>query len=362
MGGPCPGTHAAQRPRPVAGRGRDPPGRRRCATRSISRGSPIGSATTATGSPSTTAARCSPGPSPEVLIGPIAAATERIRVGSGGVMLPHYSPLKVAESFSVLAGLFPDRIDLAIGRAAGTDRMTTFALQRDRRTPRPTTSRSSSPSCSATSRTDRRPTTRSPGSRRAARAARTRPEPWLLGSSPQSALWAAELGLPYAFADFINPAAAPTIAQPTASASRSARLDAPRARGRGLGAVRRQRRGGRAPRGEPPLGVRQAAPRRADRGAAAREGAARSCERRAADARGPAPPRGARHRRAGPRRARAGRRRVRREEVIVVTITHDHAARRRSYELLAGGVRGFQHAVAHRHRAAAAADHFTRPG
>src|SRR3954464_14386003 len=46
------------------------------------------------------------GPAPEVLIGPIAAATERIRVGSGGVMLPHYSPLKVAEAFSVLAGLF----------------------------------------------------------------------------------------------------------------------------------------------------------------------------------------------------------------------------------------------------------------
>src|SRR3954467_8366331 len=72
------------------------------------------------------------GPSPEVLIGPIAAATERIRVGSGGVMLPHYSPLKVAESFSVLAGLFPGRIDLGLGRAAGTDPMTTHALQRDR--------------------------------------------------------------------------------------------------------------------------------------------------------------------------------------------------------------------------------------
>src|ERR1700723_4802694 len=73
------------------------------------------------------------GPSPEALIGPIAAATSRIRVGSGGVMLPHYSPLKVAESFSLLAGLFPGRIDLALGRAAGTDPLTTFALQRDRR-------------------------------------------------------------------------------------------------------------------------------------------------------------------------------------------------------------------------------------
>src|SRR3954449_8363844 len=56
------------------------------------------------------------GPSPEVLVGPIASATSRIRVGSGGVMLPHYSPLKVAESFSLLAGLFGERIDLGLGR------------------------------------------------------------------------------------------------------------------------------------------------------------------------------------------------------------------------------------------------------
>ena len=73
------------------------------------------------------------GPSPEVLIGPIASATEGIRVGSGGVMLPHYSPLKVAESFTILAALFPGRIDLGLGRASGTDPMTTYALQRDRR-------------------------------------------------------------------------------------------------------------------------------------------------------------------------------------------------------------------------------------
>src|SRR3954451_1954184 len=70
------------------------------------------------------------GPSPEGLIGPIAAQTARIRGGSGGVMLPHYSPLKVAESFSALSGLFPGRIDLGIGRAAGTDPLTTYALQR----------------------------------------------------------------------------------------------------------------------------------------------------------------------------------------------------------------------------------------
>ena len=75
--------------------------------------------------------------SPEAMIGPVAAATARIRVGSGGVMLPHYSPLKVAETFSMLSSLFPGRIDLGIGRAAGTSASVAFALQRDRRQPAP---------------------------------------------------------------------------------------------------------------------------------------------------------------------------------------------------------------------------------
>src|SRR3954471_16223063 len=70
---------------------------------------------------------------PEVLLGPIGGATSRLRIGSGGVMLPHYSPLKVAESFSMLSALFPGRVDLGLGRAAGTDPTTAFALQRDRR-------------------------------------------------------------------------------------------------------------------------------------------------------------------------------------------------------------------------------------
>src|ERR1700756_3300188 len=73
------------------------------------------------------------GGSPEALIGPIASATEGIRVGSGGVMLPHYSPLKVAESFTILAALYPGRIDLGLGRAGGTDPLNTYALQRARR-------------------------------------------------------------------------------------------------------------------------------------------------------------------------------------------------------------------------------------
>ncbi len=67
---------------------------------------------------------------PEIMIGLIAAATGRIRVGSGGVMLPNHAPLMVAERFKVLEGLFPGRIDLGIGRAPGTDPVTSYALRR----------------------------------------------------------------------------------------------------------------------------------------------------------------------------------------------------------------------------------------
>jgi luciferase family oxidoreductase group 1 len=145
------------------------------------------------------------GPSPEVLIGPIAAATEQIRVGSGGVMLPHYSPLKVAESFTILAALFPDRIDLALGRAAGTDPLTTFALQRDRRQAAPDDFPQQLGELLAYFEDDL------PEDHPFRHLAATLPGrpylpvPWLLGSSEQSAIWAGELGLRYAFADFINP-------------------------------------------------------------------------------------------------------------------------------------------------------------
>lgn len=73
-------------------------------------------------------------PAPEIMIGQIAAATTRIRVGSGGVMLPNHSPLMVAERFRMLEGLFPGRIDLGIGRAPGTDGVTAFALRRHQET------------------------------------------------------------------------------------------------------------------------------------------------------------------------------------------------------------------------------------
>ena len=142
-------------------------------------------------------------PSPEALIGPIATLTSTMRIGSGGVMLPHYSPLKVAETFSMLAGLFPGRIDLGVGRAAGTDPLTTFALQRDRRQGAPDDFpeqllelrgylEDSLPADHPFTRVAKLP------------GKPETPEIWLLGSSPQSAIWAGELGMPYAFADFIN--------------------------------------------------------------------------------------------------------------------------------------------------------------
>ncbi|HEX6693916.1 MAG TPA: LLM class flavin-dependent oxidoreductase [Longimicrobiales bacterium] len=144
------------------------------------------------------------GTSPEILIAAIGAHTKRIRVGSGGVMLPHYSPLKVAEVFSVLSALYPERVDLGLGRASGTDPMTTLALQRDRRTNSPDDFPQQLVELLAWIEN------RIPAEHPFARVAQlpgspAAPEPWLLGSSPQSGIWAAELGLPYAFADFINP-------------------------------------------------------------------------------------------------------------------------------------------------------------
>ncbi len=166
-------------------------------------------------------------PSPEALIGPIAALTRRLRVGSGGVMLPHYSPLKVAETFSMLSGLFPGRIDLGIGRASGTDPMTAFALQRDRRERSP----DDFPEQLAELRgyLERSIPADHPFARLASLPGLPEtPTLWLLGSSPQSAIWAAQLGLPYAFADFINSDGTEIAAMYRERFQPSAALTAPR--------------------------------------------------------------------------------------------------------------------------------------
>jgi luciferase family oxidoreductase group 1 len=151
--------------------------------------------------------------SPEVLIGAVGMATARIRLGSGGIMLPHYSPFKVAETFSMLSGLFPGRIDMGIGRAPGTDGRTAYALQRDRRDRAPDDFPQQLAELIAYL-DDTMPQDHPfallgktlPGRPEA-------PEPWLLGTSPDSAAWAAELGMPYCVADFINPKGAPLADQ-----------------------------------------------------------------------------------------------------------------------------------------------------
>jgi len=120
-------------------------------------------------------------------------------------MLPHYSPLKVAETFTILAALFPERIDLGIGRAAGTDPLTTYALQRDRREAAPDDFPQQLAELLAyfeDSLPEDHPFRHLAATLPGLPAL---PQTWLLGSSPQSAIWAGQLGLPYAFADFINP-------------------------------------------------------------------------------------------------------------------------------------------------------------
>lgn len=134
-----------------------------------------------------------------VVIGHIAAGTKTIRVGSGGVMLPNHSPLVIAEQFGTLASLFPNRIDLGLGRAPGTDQLTTQALRRD-------------PVSSA----DRFPQDvqelqylfddEEPGQKiRAVPGAGLKVPLWILGSSTFGAQLAAALGLPFAFASHFAP-------------------------------------------------------------------------------------------------------------------------------------------------------------
>jgi luciferase family oxidoreductase group 1 len=136
-----------------------------------------------------------------VLVGRIAAATRTIRVGSGGVMLPNHAPLVIAEQFGTLATLFPDRIDLGLGRAPGTDRATMRALRRrldagddEQQFPRDVVELQSYLAPEAGDA----PVRAIPG-------VGTEVPIWLLGSSLYSAQLAAYLGLPFAFASHFAP-------------------------------------------------------------------------------------------------------------------------------------------------------------
>ncbi|XAH22704.1 LLM class flavin-dependent oxidoreductase [Xylophilus sp. GW821-FHT01B05] len=134
-----------------------------------------------------------------VLIGHIAGGTQRIRVGSGGVMLPNHAPLVVAEAFGTLAELYPGRIDLGLGRAPGTDQATMRALRRDR-----TETVDDFPADVLELQRLLAPAV--PGQRLIATpGAGTQVPIWLLGSSLFSAQLAAERGLPYAFASHFAP-------------------------------------------------------------------------------------------------------------------------------------------------------------
>lgn len=137
---------------------------------------------------------------PAVLAAQLAAATSTIRVGSGGVMLPNHPPLIVAEQFGVLSALHPDRIDLGIGRAPGTDPVTARALRRAE-PPHIADFANQLAELAGYFATAGRPA----GPIDAGAAGEHGIPIWLLGSSPSSALLAARLGLRYAFSHLINP-------------------------------------------------------------------------------------------------------------------------------------------------------------
>jgi luciferase family oxidoreductase group 1 len=143
--------------------------------------------------------------SPELMIGQVAAATDAIRVGSGGVMLPNHSPLRVAEQFKVLAALFEDRIDLGIGRAPGTDQMTAFALRRSREAMRADDLGEQLMELLAFAGSRPWPDGHPFSHVRAAPFDAPLPPIFLLGSSDYSARLAASAGLGFAFAAQINP-------------------------------------------------------------------------------------------------------------------------------------------------------------
>ncbi len=155
------------------------------------------------------------GSAPEVLMAAIAARTSRIRIGSAGVMLPHYASLKVAEQFRVLDALAPGRIDLGVGRAPGSDQRTSRLLNPDPRSsdnfPRQvqelmiwTGASQLIDASQAISDKASQPDYPTAYGVSAFPASSTAPTVWMLGSSDYGAQLAAELGLPYAFAYFIT--------------------------------------------------------------------------------------------------------------------------------------------------------------
>ncbi|HEX2041420.1 MAG TPA: LLM class flavin-dependent oxidoreductase [Acidimicrobiales bacterium] len=272
---------------------------------------------------------------PEVAVAAVAAATSSIRVGSGGVLLPYYSPLKVAEVFRSLDALFPGRIDLGIGRAAGTDPAAEAALlasggasgeERFAENLVELLSFLEEDAVAAAAADEVRAMPSGGGG----------PEVWLLGSSSYSSACAAYLGLPLAFAHFITPAHGPQIVESYRRGFRGGAGAAPRAL-IAVGALcaesdeEAERQAGTAdlwrlgPEGAPrrpilppeEVAAHQWTDLQRERASQARAGVIAG----------------------SPERVRARLVSLAEEfavdEVMVVTVCHDLAARRRSYELLA---------------------------
>ncbi len=144
------------------------------------------------------------GTTPEVLLGHLAAETESIRLGSGAVLLNHYSPFKVAEQFGALDGLAPGRIDAGLGRANGSPAVDR-ALGTSRRVQNPDEDHREKIESVVNHLYDDFPDGHQYADVEIPRSGAEAPEPWVLGSSASSAKIAGELGLPFCFAAFIRP-------------------------------------------------------------------------------------------------------------------------------------------------------------
>ncbi|MDX5345898.1 MAG: LLM class flavin-dependent oxidoreductase [Hymenobacteraceae bacterium] len=140
------------------------------------------------------------GSAPEVLIPHLANHTNKIKLGSGGIMLPNHSALKVAENFRMLETLFPGRIDLGVGRAPGGDRLTSHLLN---------PSNTFSEQDFVQQLEDLQAYLTDQGQVKAIPVAPSVPDLWVLSSSGQSALFAAQVGMGFSFAHFINPNGGP---------------------------------------------------------------------------------------------------------------------------------------------------------
>ncbi|MCB0727174.1 MAG: LLM class flavin-dependent oxidoreductase [Ignavibacteriae bacterium] len=138
--------------------------------------------------------------SPEILISALASNTKNIRLGSGGVLISHYSPFKIAEQFNMLQSLYPGRIDLGIGRAPGGDGNIIKALRTSSENAFDKTTELIS-FLKASSGSD---LTNAAGKLKAVPEGNSMPEVWILGTSPDSAMYAGQNGLPYTFGSFIN--------------------------------------------------------------------------------------------------------------------------------------------------------------